>query len=70
MIFTFLSLTTLQVQSPNSLLELEDEAHENLEDPHPSDNVHVHWSLDFKCISEKEEYVKEIKGEKLKMRLE
>ena len=42
MIFTFLSLTTLQVQSPNSLLELEDEAHENLEDPHPSDNVHVH----------------------------
>ena len=33
---TFLPLTTLQVQSPNSLSELEDRAHENLEDPHPS----------------------------------
>ena len=28
--------TTLQVQSSNSPLELEDRAHENLEDPHPS----------------------------------
>ena len=52
-----------KVQSPNSLLELEDKTHENLDDPHPSDNVHVPWSLDLKCISEKEEYVKEIKDE-------
>ena len=29
-------LTTLQVQSPNSLLELEDIEHKNLEDQHPS----------------------------------
>ena len=36
MILTFLLLTTLQVQSPNSLLEMEDKTHENLEDQHPS----------------------------------
>ena len=36
MILTFLPLTTLQVQSPNSSLELEDWKHENLEDQHPS----------------------------------
>ena len=29
-------LTTLQVQIPNSLLEMEDRTHENLEDQHPS----------------------------------
>ena len=29
-------LTTLQVQSPNRSLEMEDRIHENLEDEHPS----------------------------------
>ena len=49
-ILTFLPLTTLQVQSPNNLLELKVRAHENFEDPHPS-----------ACSLKK--YVKEIKGE-------
>ena len=60
-------LTTLQVQSPDSLLELKDIAHKNLEDPHPSAH-----SLKFRyenledrhtCARSLKKYVKEIKGE-------
>ena len=63
----FLSLTALQVQSPNSLLELENKAHENIEDQHPSAR-----SLKFRYenLEDKhptahslKKYVKEIKGE-------
>ena len=60
-------LTTLQVQSPNSSLEMEDRTHKNLEDQHPSAS-----SLKFKYQNLKnrhpnarslKKYVKEINGE-------
>ena len=66
-ILAFWPLTTLQVQSPNSLLELEDKAHENLEDQHLSAH-----SLKFRYENLEDrhpsarslkKYVKEIKGE-------
>ena len=58
--------TTLQVQSSNSPLELEDRAHENLKDPHPSARSlkFRYQNLENRHPSARswKKYVKEIKG--------
>ena len=45
-------MTTLQVQSPNSSLEMEDRTHENLEDQHPSaSSLKLYQNLKDKHLS-------------------
>ena len=61
-----MSLTTLQVQSPNNPLELEDKAHGNLEDQHISACSKFRYeNLEDRhpsaCSLKK--YAKEVKGE-------
>ena len=56
--------TTLQVQSSNSPLELEDRAHENLEDSHPSAHSlklrHENLEDRHPSVRSLKKYVKEI----------